>query len=103
MLFLASMQNNINFKGLLYGSSLRHVTKPVLCCHHGDAKFVRMFNNSAKKSPKTFLENSSVSFYKKEGVTFIKIKTKEIPRFNFFEKLFFDISPHQQKLIKKKK
>ena len=61
------MQNNINFKGLLYGKNLLHVTEPVLCCHHGDAKFVRMFNNSAKKSPKIFLEENKVSFYKKDG------------------------------------
>ena len=97
------MENNINFKGLLYGSNLRHVSKPVLCCHHGDAKFVRMLNNSAKKAPKIFFENNGVSFYRKEGVTCIKIKTKEIPGFNFLEKLFFDISPIQQKLINKRK
>lgn len=97
------MENNINFKGLLYGSNLRHVSKPVLCCHHGDAKFVRMLNNSAKKAPKFFFENNGVFFYRKEGVTCIKIKTKEIPGFNFLEKLFFDISPIQQKLINKRK
>ena len=97
------MQNQLTFKGLLYGKNSEHVTKPVMCCHHGDAKIVKLFNNSSQKSPRDFFEKNKVSFYEKEGVTSIKIITEEIPEFNFLEKLFFDISSLQKKLIKKRK
>ena len=96
------MQDSISFNGLLYGINRHHITKPVMCCHHGDAKFVKLLNNSANTSLGKFFERNSFSFYEDEGVPYLRIKTKEIPKFNFLERLFYDISSHQKNLIKKR-
>lgn len=100
--FVIIMQDSISFNGLLYGINRHHVTNPVMCCHHGDAKFVKLLNSLSKEPVEKFFEKNSFSFYEDEGVTFVKIKTKEIPHFNFFERLFYDISTLQKKLLKKR-
>lgn len=100
--FVIIMQDPISFNGLLYGINRHHVTKPVMCCHHGDAKIIRLLNESSKESLGKFFDRTSFSFREEDGVTYLRLKTKEIPRFNFFERLFYDISSHQEKLIKKR-
>ena len=45
-----------------------------------------MVNESAKKSIKNFFAKNSISFYEKDGVTYLRIITKDIPCFNFLEK-----------------
>lgn len=96
------MQDSISFNGLLYGINRHHITKPVVCCHHGDAKMIKLLNESSKESLGKSFDRTSFSFREAEGVTYLRLKTKEIPRFNFFERLFYDISSHQQKLIQKR-
>ena len=96
------MQDSISFNGLLYGINRYHATAPVLCCHHGDAKFVKLLNESSKESLGKFFDKTSFSFRVEEGVTYLRIQTKEIPKFNFFERLFYDISSHQRKLLEKR-
>ena len=96
------MQKSINFQGYLYARNA-HTTKPIVCCHHGDAKFIKLLNNSSKKNLKIFFENNTLSLHEKEGISYIKIKTKEIPAFNLFEKFIFNISSLQKKAIKQRK
>ena len=72
------MQDSINFKGLLYAKNRRHLSKPIMCCHHGDAKIIKIINKASKKNIASFWENNNFSFYEKEGVVYLKIETKEI-------------------------
>ena len=39
------------FEGLLYGRMGHHLTKKIICCPHGDAKFVRFVNKIAHNNP----------------------------------------------------
>ncbi len=97
------MNNSISFNGLLYAKNPRHITQPIMCCRHGDAKFVKLVNEASKKNSGDFFRNNAFTFYDKDGVLYIRIRTKEIPTFNFFEKFFFDISTPQKKALQKRK
>lgn len=97
------MNNSISFSGLLYAKNIHHTSKPIICCHHGDAKFVKLLSEASKKNSQTFFDKNIFSFYEKEGVIYVKIETKEIPTFNFFEKFLFNISSLQKKALESRK
>lgn len=90
--------DNVNFTGMLYGKMGNHLTKGILCCVNGDAKFVRTINRIAKTNPDA-LKISLDNFYTSKLI----IETNETPELSLFEKLFYRVTRGQSKAIKMKK
>jgi len=89
--------NNVNFTGMLYGKMGSHLTKGILCCVNGDAKFVRTVNKIAKTNPKA-LKISTDNF----TTTKLIIESDETPTLSLFERLFYKVNKTQSKAIKMK-
>lgn len=90
--------NNISFNGRLYGVIGNHRTKPIICCSHGDRKFIKFFNNVAEEHP----ENLKISYLKEEISRYSKIlvETTECPKLSLAEIIFAGIKKSQRKAIK---
>ncbi len=94
------MDNNVNFTGFLYGRMGNHLTKGILCCPHGDAKFIRTVNRLVLENP------DSVKILFEPRAHFTKnlvIETKELPKVNLFEYIFYRIESSQRKALKMRK
>ena len=91
-------ENSISFSGTLYGKARNHLTKGILCCPHGDAKFIRTFNKIVKTNPSSLSINIDNTTSDK-----ILIETKEIPEISLFEKIFYRTDKLQKKAIKMRK
>lgn len=93
--------NNTSFSGILYGKMGTHLTKGIVCCPHGDGKFVRFINSVCKSAPppNCRLKVSCVS----DGLDKIIIETDEIPKLNFLEKIFYRVDKSQKKAVKLRK
>lgn len=91
------IKNNsqIAFNGMLYGKMGSHITKGIMCCPHGDGKFVRFITKIGSENP----DSIKVS-YLKDGLDKLVIETKEIPKLNLFEKIFYRVTKSQKKAIK---
>lgn len=90
--------NQSAFKGLLYGRMGNHITKGIICCPHGDGKFVRVINQIGKKNP----EALKIS-YSQDGLDKLLIETKEMPKLNLLETIFFIASKEQLKAMRLRK
>lgn len=88
----------ISFNGLLYGRIGNHLTKSILCCPHGDSKFVKFITDIGESKPNSLKINTNNT-----GLYKIIIETEQIPKVNIFEKLFFRISKHQAKALQMRK
>lgn len=90
--------DNVNFTGMLYGKMGNHLTKGILCCVNGDAKFVRTVNQIAKTNPDA-LKISTDNF----STTKLIVESDETPKLSLFERLFYKVNPAQSKALKMKK
>ena len=88
----------INFTGNLYGRIGNHLTKPILCCPHGDAKFIKTINKIAQTNPQSLKITMDTSTSNK-----LLIETSDLPELNLFEKIFYRVSKAQRKAIAKRK
>lgn len=91
--------NTTNFTGLLYGKIGNHTTKPILCCPHGDAKFVRFIN----KISETKTHNPIKIEFSDQGLTKLIVETEDFPKLNFMEKLLYNTNKLQTKALKMRK
>lgn len=87
--------SNISFSGILYGKIGNRLTKGIVCCPHGDNKFVRFVNHIGKDAIKISCTN--------DGLDKILIETKEIPKINILEKIFFRVDKLQNKALRLRK
>lgn len=88
---------NISFTGILYCIKGNHLTKGIVCCPHGDRKFVKFVNKIAKEKPDE-LRISTDS----DGLTKILVTTKEYPQLSFAEKILMRVDKLQQKALKER-
>lgn len=96
-------RSNINFSGLLYGKIGVHKTKPILCCPHGDAKFIKFINKIAENGQEqNALTTINVSFSDK-GLNKIIIETDNLPKLNLLEKILYNANKLQIKALKMRK
>lgn len=86
------------FEGLLYGRMGHHLTKKIICCPHGDAKFVRFVNKIAHNN-----SNAIKVSYSENGLDKLIVETKEIPKLNFLEMIFSIVSKAQLKALRMRK
>lgn len=95
------MDSNVSFKGILYGKTRNHLTKGIICCPHGDNKFVRFVNSIGENS--TNIKEKIKVTCSSDGLDKILIETKEIPKLSFWEQIFFRVDKLQNKAIKWRK
>lgn len=90
--------NKVAFTGLLYGKMGNHLTKGIICCPHGDAKFVKTVNKIAETNPsalKISIDNTTSNK--------ILIETKELPQLSLFEKILYRVDKSQRKALELRK
>lgn len=86
--------SQVSFNGNLYGRMGNHVTKSILCCPHGDSKFVKFIAELGKTKPDSLKISTS-----NQGLYKIIIETDQVPHLNPFEKIFYRLSKLQTKAL----
>jgi len=77
-----------------------HLTKGILCCPHGDAKFIRTVNRLISESP----ESVKISFEPRTALTKnLIIETKELPKLNLLECILYRVDSSQRKALRMRK
>lgn len=86
---------NISFSGMLYGRLGNRKTKGIVCCAHGDRKFIKFVNKLAEEKPDTLKISA-----KEDSNPKLIIETKEIPYISPIERLAIRLDKMQRKALK---
>ena len=90
---------NISFTGTLYGRiGKNRKTKGIICCPHGDRKFIKFINKLAEENPKA-LKISALD----EGTPKLVIETKAIPKISPLEMIAIRMDKFQKKAMRLRK
>ena len=99
MCFKKSMEaQNINFTGMLYGNMGTHRTRGIVCCAHGDRKFIKFINKLAAEQPDSFTING-----KNGDIPKLIIETEKIPQISPLERFVIKMDKLQKKAFKLRK
>ena len=94
-------KQNTSFTGILYGKMGNHLTQGIVCCPHGDGKFVRFVNTICKSAPPP--NNQIKVSCSSDGLDKIIIETDRIPELNLLEKVLYRVDKMQKKAVKLRK
>lgn len=94
-------KQNTSFTGILYGKMGNHLTQGIVCCPHGDGKFVRFVNTICKSAPPP--NNQIKVSCSSDGLDKIIIETDRIPELNLLEKILYRVDKMQKKAVKLRK
>lgn len=90
--------HNVTFTGKLYGKMGTRRTKGIVCCPHGDCKFIKFVNKIAEENPNAL----SIKGKDNEPPVLV-VETKKIPKFSPMEMLIIRVDKLQKKALRLRK